>query len=161
METAEEKEQNASSTYYWWLPVTVVALFLLAFETSPLPVATTTATPQPTLSPTPTLEPVVIETAGEPDPDARFILNVIVEDEAGWLMGATVTVVWLNDGFSEPLIFEEVADVKIPIPAGWTPVLVSVTKPGYRPVQEVFEARLAEDLEHEWLVRLVLLGDSA
>jgi hypothetical protein len=37
METAEGagQEGRQRDNYYWWLPVVVVALFILAFETSP------------------------------------------------------------------------------------------------------------------------------
>ena len=165
METAEGSEQEGRQpdNYYWWLPVAVVALFLLAFEIppGPTPIALATVRPPPTTVPTPMLEPVIIETAGEPDPEARFILKIIVLNENEGPTQATITVAWLQDEFPKPLVFEEESVVEVPIPAGWTPVLVSVTRSGYRPVRQVFEARLDRDLAHEWVVRLFPVGQAA
>jgi hypothetical protein len=164
METAEgaEQEGRQPDNYYWWLPVAIVALFLLAFETAPgpTPVTLVTTQPPPTVA-TPVLEPVIFETAGEPDPEARFFLNIIVLDENGRPTRATITVTWLHNELPKPLVFEEESEVEVPIPAGWTPVLMSVTKLGYWPMQQVFEARLGRDLAHKWVVRLFPVGEAA
>lgn len=164
MKTAEteERAEGLPGSLIWWLPVVVVGLFLFAFSTEPGPVPITivSITPQVDAVSTPPREPLVIGTAGNPDPEARLRLNVTILDENDRMTPATITVTWLDNEFPKPLFFEE-SSVEIPIPAEWTPVLVSVTKPGYLPVKRVIEARLDEDFSFEWLVRLVAVGEPA
>jgi hypothetical protein len=63
-------------------------------------------TPPPTATPTPTpfLEPPIVirPQVDTVDPDARLLLTIIVEDEAGWLQSATVTFTWSDE--SVPLV---------------------------------------------------------
>jgi hypothetical protein len=164
MKTAETEEQTEGlpDSLIWWLPVVVVGLFLLAFPTEPgpAPIRIGLETPHVDAVSTPPGEPLVIGTAVNPDPEARLRLNVTIVDENDRMTPATITVTWLNNEFPRPLFFNE-SSVEIPIPAGWTPVLVSVTKPGYLPVKRVIEARIDEDFSYEWLVRLVAVGEPA
>jgi hypothetical protein len=141
----------------------MVALFLLAFGTRPEQAGISIVSPTPGSTAIPTIpnaEPLVIGTAINPDPEARLRLHVTVLDESDELILATITVTWLENQFPNPLVFDEDL-VEIPIPVGWTPVLVEVTKPGFRSVKRLITARLDEDGIYEWEVLLVTVEAAA
>jgi hypothetical protein len=120
------------------------------------------STPLPTVVPTatPTFETpiVVVDDFGEPDPEARFRLTVIVEDEVGLLKEATIAISHSDGG--NPLIVGPTADIEIPIPARWSPFMVTISRPGYKTVLQPFEVSLSEDMQYELTVTLKWIGEA-
>lgn len=108
------------------------------------------------------MEPVLYITPtglGTPDATALFVLNVIVEDEEGFLLDALLTITW-SDGHA-PLVIGPTADVKIPLEAAWSPFVLSVQKPGYATVHQPFVVSLSETMQYEFTVTLQEVGDVA
>jgi len=120
------------------------------------------STPLPTAAPTvtPTFETpiVVVEDSGEPDPEARFRPTVTVEDEVGLLKEATIAISH-SDGDS-PLVVGPTADIEIPIPARWSPFMVTVSRPGYKTILQPFEVSLSKDMQYELTVTLNWVGEA-
>lgn len=120
------------------------------------------STPLPTAAPTvtPTFETpiVVVDDSGDPDPESRFRLTVIVEDEVGLLKEATIAI--SRAGGTNPLIVGPTADIEIPIPANWSPFVVTVTRPGYKTVLQPFEVSLSEDMQYELTVTMKRIGEA-
>jgi hypothetical protein len=53
------------------------------------------------------------------------------------------------------------ADIKIHIQAVVSPFVIIVTRDEYRPVQRLFEVDLSEDMQYEWVIKLVYVGHPA
>ncbi len=121
-----------------------------------------TPTPRPT--PTPKIEPPIIitpETAvAEPDAEALFILNVIVEDRYGFLQEAMLTITWPDDT-PRPFVVGPTADIKIPVLSSSHLFLLKIEKEGYITVYQPFDVTLNADMEYEFTVTILAAGDPA
>ncbi len=124
-----------------------------------------TSTPlSPTIMP-PALKvaPTIIitsETAdADPNDEALFILNIIVEDRYGFLQAALVTITWEDN--PTPFVVGPTADIKVPIQASSSPFLLKVEKDGYLTVYQPFDVTLNADMQYEWTVTLLAAGEAA
>ena len=123
-----------------------------------------TSTPlSPTIMP-PALKvaPTIIitsETAdADPNDEALFILNIIVEDRYGFLQAALVTITWEDN--PTPFVVGPTADIKVPIQAS-SPFMLKVEKDGYLTVYQPFDVTLNADMQYEWTVTLLAAGEAA
>ena len=140
-------------------PQPIEGLWAVPIHTAAPPTPTPTAKP----TPLPKTEPTIVitsETAvAEPDDEALFILNVIVEDRYGYLQEAMLTITWPDTPL--PFVVGPTADIKIPILASSPPFLLKVEKEGYITVYQPFDVTINADMQYEFTVTILASGDPA